>query len=104
MTQTQMTVELVGLEVDFTSVDINSSYAIHSKLRNKSQIPDAAEENNLPPTQASNITYVDEAASPLNLHSPPRDSSELITHSDAGQNSAKWDAISTTYKLLHRLL
>ena len=38
--------ELVRLEDDFDSVDINSSYATHSKLRNKSQIPDAAEANN----------------------------------------------------------
>ena len=29
------------------------------------------------------------AATPLNLHSPPRDSSELITLSDAGQNCTR---------------
>ena len=47
-----MTIELVRLKVDFTSIDINDSYATHSKLRNKSQIPDAAKIN-LPPTQDS---------------------------------------------------
>ena len=81
-----MTRELVGLEADLTSVDINSSYAIHSKLRNKPQIPDAAKENNLSPTQAGNNTNDAGAAASWNLCSPPRDSSELITLSDAGQN------------------
>ena len=87
MEQLQMTRELVGLEVDFASVDINSSYTTHSKSRNKSQIPDTAEENNLLPIQASNNTHGDKAATLSNLHSPHRDSSELITLSDAGQNS-----------------
>ena len=41
-----MTRELAGLEVDFSSVDINSSYATNSNLRKKSQITDAAKENN----------------------------------------------------------
>ena len=62
MAQSQMKRELGGLEVDLASVDINSSYATHSKLRNKSEIPDAAEDNNLPPTQACNDTHIDETA------------------------------------------
>ena len=52
-----MTRELVGLEVDLASVDINSGYATHGKLRKKPQIPDTAKENNLPFTQASNNTH-----------------------------------------------
>ena len=71
------------------SVDINNNYATHSKSRNKSQIPDVAEENNLPPTQASNIIHDDEAATPSKPYSPPRDSLELLTLSDAGQNSTR---------------
>ena len=45
-----MTRELAGLEVDLTNVDINSGYITYSQVRNKSQIPDAARENNLPST------------------------------------------------------
>ena len=63
-----MTRELVGLEIDFSSVDVNNSYVICIKLRNKSKIPDADREKNLPPTQASNKTHYDETATPLNLH------------------------------------
>ena len=61
------------------------STATHSKSRNKSQLPDGAKENNSPPTQASNDTHYDEAAFPSNLHSPPRDNSELITLRNACQ-------------------
>ena len=46
MIQPQMTHELVGLEINLTNVGINSCYATHSQSRNKSQIPDAAAENN----------------------------------------------------------
>ena len=67
--------QLVGLKVNLTSVDVNSGCATHSKLRNKSQIPDAAREHNLPSKQATNTTHDDEAATSLNLYSPPRDSS-----------------------------
>ena len=84
-----MTRDIARLEVDFTSVDINNSYATHSKLSNKSQIPFTAEENNFPPTQASNKNHAVEAATPLNLHLPLRDIIELITLSDAGQNSTR---------------
>ena len=56
MAQLWMIRELARLKVDFTSVDINNSYATHSKLSNKSQTPGVAEENNLWPTQASNNT------------------------------------------------
>ena len=65
---------LVRSEVDFTSVGVNNSYATHSESRNKSQIPDAAKENNLPPTQSSANTHGDEAASPSNMCSLHRDS------------------------------
>ena len=54
-----MTREWVGLEVDFTGVDINSSYATHSRLRNKPQIPDSVKENNLSLMQSGNYTNVD---------------------------------------------
>ena len=84
-----MTREVEGLEVDFTSVDINNSYTTCHKSRNKSQIPDTAEENNLPPTQASKNTHGDDAAMPSNPHSLFRDTLELITHSDVCQNSSK---------------
>ena len=70
-------------------MDIYSSYATNSKLRNKPQISDVAKENNLPPKQASNDTHDDGAATPLNLCSPPRDNSELITLSDVAQNSTR---------------
>ena len=46
MPQPQMIKELVGLEVDLASIDINSSYATHSNSRNKSHIPDASKDNN----------------------------------------------------------
>ena len=84
-----MTIELGRLQVDFTSVDINNNYTTYSKLRNKSRMPDADEQNNLPPTEDSNNTHSDEAATPLNLHLPLRDSSELITFSNARQSSTK---------------
>ena len=89
MVQPQMTRELVGVEVDLTSVVINRSYATHSKLRNKSQIHDAAKENNLSPTEVGKNTYNDGAATPLNLHSSPRDSLGSITPTDASQNSTR---------------
>ena len=54
-------------------------------MKKQLQIPDAATENNLPPIQDGNDSHDDGAATPLNLHSPPRDSSELITISDASQ-------------------
>ena len=84
-----MTRESGRLEVDFARVDINNGYATHSKWRNKSQIPDTAKENNLQPIQVSNKTSNDEEGTPLNLHSPHRDSSELITLSNASQNSTR---------------
>ena len=68
MAQPQITRELARLEVDFASVDINNSYATHSKSRNQPQIHDAVKESNLPPTQASYNIHVDEATH-LNLHS-----------------------------------
>ena len=85
------------LEVDFANLDINSSYA-YSKLRNKSKIPDAAEENNLALTQASNNFLYDEAATPLNLHSPLGDSSELIPLVMPVRTLLQCNAISTTYE------
>ena len=66
---------MTRLEVDLASIYINSSYTSHSKLRNKFQIPDAAEDNNSPPTQASNDTHFDETATTLNLYSPAKNSS-----------------------------
>ena len=98
MVQPQMTRELVGLEVVLASVDISSSCATHSLSRKKSQIPNAAEENCLPPMQASNNTHIDEKATPFYLCSPPRDISELITLSDASQNPLECDAISIIYE------
>ena len=89
MTQPWMPRQLVGLEVKITTVDIISSYDTHCKSRNKSQISETAKENSLSPTQASNNTHDEEAATPLNMHSPPRDSSELITLSYASQNSTR---------------
>ena len=83
-----MTRELAVLEVGLVNVDINSGYASCSYFRNKSQIPDAAREK-LPPTPATSNTYIDEVATSSNLCSPLRDSSELITLSDAGQNSTR---------------
>ena len=53
-----MTRELVGLEVDLASVDMNSSYAVCSKSRKKSQLPVASKDNNLPSTQACNDTHI----------------------------------------------
>ena len=84
-----MTRELVGLEVDFISVDINSSYAIHNMFRNKSQITGAAEEHSLSPTQASNNTHDNEAAIPLNLHSPLWNSLLMVTLCDGSPNITK---------------
>ena len=78
--------ESARLEVECASVDINDSYATHSKFRNKSKIPDTAKENTLPSTQASNNTNTDDAVTPLNLDFPLRDSLELIILSDASQN------------------
>ena len=89
MAWSQMIRELVGLEVDLASVDINSGYATCSKLRNKSQTPDTAKENNLSLTPASNNMHDDEAATSLNLCSWPVDSLELITLSNTSQNSTR---------------
>ena len=58
-------------------------------VKNKSQIPDAARGNNLVPTPATNSTHDDEAATSFNLCAPPRDSSDLITLNNAGQNSTR---------------
>ena len=66
--------ELVRLEFNFTNVDINHTYAIHSKSTNKSQLSDAAKENNLSPSQASNNTHSDKVATLVNLYSSLRDS------------------------------
>ena len=99
MAQPQMARELTGLEVDLTDVDINSSYAIHSQSRNKSQIPESASENNLPSTPATNNTHDDGTATSSNLCSLPRDTSELITLRNAGKNSDRMCySISTTYR------
>ena len=73
MTQQQMTKKISGIRSFSTSLDINNSHAIHRKSRNKPQIPDAVEENNLLPTQASNNTHTDDASTPSNLCSPTRD-------------------------------
>ena len=54
-----MTRELAGLEVDLTSVNINSTYATHIKLRNKPQVSYSAKENNLSPTPACDNTNDD---------------------------------------------
>ena len=81
-----MTRELAGLEIVLANVDINSGYATHSLSRNKSQKPNAAGENNLPLTPATNNTHDDEIATSSNLLLPPRDTSELITLSDTSQN------------------
>ena len=72
MAQPYMTRELAGLETDLMNVDINSGYATCSQLNNKSQIPDAAGEHNLPSTHAINNAHDDEAAT-SNMHSPSRD-------------------------------
>ena len=56
MAQSQMTTKLVGLEVDLASVDI------------KPQIPDAAGENDLSPTQAGNNATGVGAATSMNLN------------------------------------
>ena len=42
-----------------TNVDINSSYATYSWYQNKSQMLDAAEQNNLPPTTTTSSTHDD---------------------------------------------
>ena len=80
---------LAGLEVDLTNVDITSSYATYSQSEKKSQIPDAAGENNLPCTQASNSTNDDKTVTSSNLCLPPRGSLELISLRDASQNSTR---------------
>ena len=54
-----MTRELIGLEVDLTNVDINSGIVTHSQLTNKSQILEAARENNLPSTPATSNAHND---------------------------------------------
>ena len=87
MAKPQMTRELVGLEVEFASVDINSSNAIHSKLRNKSQIPDTAKKITYYLHKPIIISMM--MRQPLNLHLPLRDSSKLINLSDDGQNSTR---------------
>ena len=89
MAQPNMTREFAGLEIDVTYVDTNSGYATSSLSRNESQIPYAARENNLLPTPATNNTHNDEAAISCNLTSPPRDTSKLITLTDAMQNSTR---------------
>ena len=83
-----MTRELVGLEAVLASVDINNSYATYRKSRNKSQIPDAVEENNLSFTQVSNIPTM-MTATPSHLHSLSRDSLGLVSLSNTCQNSTK---------------
>ena len=104
MAQPWMTRELAGLEVDITSADISSSYATHITSRNKHHISDTSKENNLPPTQTDNDTHDDGAATPSNLCSLPRGSSELITLMILVRTLLECDAISTAYKPLHRLL
>ena len=89
MAQPWMNRILAGLEVDLTSVDINSNYATQSKSRSKLKIPGTPKEKCLPSTQASNNTHYDEAATPLNLCSPPRHSFELITLSNVSQKSPR---------------
>ena len=68
------------------NVDINSGDIICSQLKNKSWVHDAAGENNLLATPATNYTHDYEAATSSNLCSQPRDTSELITLSDASHN------------------
>ena len=89
MAQSWMTRELAELAVDLHTVDINSGYTTHSQSRNNYQIPDATRENNLPSTQATYTAHNDEAVTSLKLHSSPKYSSELITLSNASQNSAR---------------
>ena len=84
-----MTRELVGLDSALASVDFNSNCTTHSMLRNKLQILDTVEDNNLPPKENSNDTHIAETVSTWNLHSPHKDSSVLVTLSDASQNSTK---------------
>ena len=67
--------EVATLEVVFTNVDIN----------------------NLPYTPATNNTHDDEAATFTNLHSPPTDTLELITLSDASQTQPECNDIFTAY-------
>ena len=81
-----MTRESTGLEIELTNVDINSGYATYSQWKNKSYIPNTAGEDNLPSHQN---THNHDAATSSNLHSPHRDTSELITLSDASQNSTR---------------
>ena len=73
MAQPQMTRELSGLGIGLTNVDINSGYTTHSQLRNISQIPDAAGENNILSTPATNNIHEDKAATSSNLYWPARD-------------------------------
>ena len=63
MAQPQMRRQLVRLEVEFTSVDINNSFVSHSKSRNKFKIPDVAKQNSLSSKHMRNNTYNDEASS-----------------------------------------
>ena len=86
------------LKVDFTSVDINNSYTTCSKSRNKSQMPDTAEENNLLPIQASNNTQSYEAATPLNLHSPLMEAWNWSPLAMPVRILLERNAISTTYE------
>ena len=95
-----MTRELAGLEADLSNVGINNSYTTHSQLRNKAQISDAAGENNLLFTPATSNTHDDETATSLNLCSPSRDNSVLITINNASENSTKCDYIFTSYGIV----
>ena len=96
MAKPWMTRELAGLDIGLTSVDINSGYATHSESRNKSQIPDAAREDNVPSTQAP----YNETDTFFDLHSLPRDNSDMISLSYVGQNSARMQLFSAnlTYR------
>ena len=85
--QPWMARKLAWLEIDLTNVDIYSGYATCSQLRNKSLILDVGGENSSPSTPATNNTNIDEVATFSNLLSLPRDTLEMITLSDASQNS-----------------
>ena len=92
-----MTRELAGLDIDLTNVDSNSGYATFSELKNKSQVPDVARENNLPSKPAINNTHYNEAATSSNMLSPHSNNSELITLSNAIQKSTKMQWSFPTY-------
>ena len=64
MTQPWMARELAVLEVNLVYEYVNRTFSTCRKSRNKSQIHDAAEENNSPHVQASNNTSNDEAVTP----------------------------------------